>query len=85
MGISLVEPELVLFVDHVSILMSSALSPSELNVSSQIPARPWPLKPTGGFVNCEMEGRCELGFRFGSGLCGLASVDLEAWDSGDCI
>jgi hypothetical protein len=36
-------------------------------------------------VNCEMEGRCELGFRFGSGLCALASVDLEAWDSGDCI
>jgi hypothetical protein len=84
MGMSLVEPEVVLLVDQVSMLMSSALSPSELKVSSHTP-RPLPLKPAGGLEKCEIDGRWALGFRLGSRLCDLAKVDFEACDSGDCI
>ena len=80
-----VDPEVVLFVDQVSMLMSSTLSPSELKVSSHPPERPLPLNPTGGFEKCEMDGRCALDFRVGSRLCDLANVDFEVCDSGDCI
>lgn len=82
---SLVEPEVVLFVDQVSMLTSSAQSPTELKASSHIPERPLLLKPGGGFEKYEIDGKCALDRRLGKGFCDLARLDAEYCEIGDCM
>ena len=84
MGMSLVDPDVVLFVDHVSILISSP-SPSELKESSQVPARQLPLEPADGLAKLEIGGRCAFNRLLVSRFCGLAKADFEVCDNGDCI
>lgn len=79
---SLVEPEVVLLVDQVSILTSSAESPKE---SSQMPERPLPLNPGGGFAKCEIDGKCALERRLGIVFCGLAKAVAEGCVIGDSM
>ena len=81
---SLVDPDVVLFVDHVSILMSSP-SPRKFRESSQIPARQLPLEPAGGLEKLEIGGRCAFNRPFDSWLCGLAKADFDVCDNGDCM
>jgi hypothetical protein len=72
MTISLIEPEVVLFVDQVFMLKSSAPSPKGLKVSSHMPERPLLRKPGDGFEKCEIDGKCALGRRLRKGFCDLA-------------
>lgn len=84
-AISLVEPDVVLFVDQVSMLTSSAQPPSELRVSPHVPRRLLFLKLGTGFENCDMDGKCALDRRFGKMLGGLSTLYIERCDIGDCI
>ena len=85
MAKSLVEPDVVRFVDQVSMLTSSAQSLSELKVSSHTPGRPLPLKLGGGLERCKIDGKCALERRFGKGFCDLARLNAEGCEVGDCM
>lgn len=62
-AMSPVEVDAVRFVDQVSMLISSPLSPNEARESSQMLIRPLPLILMGGFAKFDMGGKCEWGLR----------------------